>query len=119
MGQEHDMKHAPAAAPVVVGVDGSRGAVAAAEWAIDEAIARNVRLRIVHVIDVAEEDDEPTAPYDAFRVDIEYAETALRGAAAAVNAVGSPVTTETDILWGPVDGCLVKESANASMICLG
>jgi len=119
MGQEQDMKHAPAAAPVVVGVDGSRGAVAAAEWAIDEAIARNVRLRIVHVIDVAEEDDEPTAPYDAFRLDIEYAETALRGAAAAVNAVGSPVTTETDILWGPVDSCLVKESANASMICLG
>ena len=109
------MKHGPAP-PVVVGVDGSTGAVTAAKWAIDEAVSRNVRLRILHVIDV---EPEPAAPYDAFRLDVQYAEAAVRGASAAVHATGKAVTTETDILWGPVDITLIKASANASMICLG
>jgi len=74
------MQYASGAAPVVVGVDGSRAATNAARWAVDEAISRNVPLRIVHVIDVEE---QPAAPYDAFRLDVEYAETALRGASAA------------------------------------
>ena len=33
-------------APVVVGVDGSDAAINAAKWAIDEAISRDVPLRI-------------------------------------------------------------------------
>jgi nucleotide-binding universal stress UspA family protein len=36
-------------APVVVGVDGSDAAITAAKWAIDEAVSRDVPLRIVHV----------------------------------------------------------------------
>ena len=36
---------------VVVGVDGSRTALHAALWAIDEAVARDVPLRLVYVID--------------------------------------------------------------------
>src|SRR6185436_12732044 len=38
-----------ASAPIVVGVDGSTAALTAARWAIDEAISRDVPLRIVHV----------------------------------------------------------------------
>jgi nucleotide-binding universal stress UspA family protein len=38
-----------ASAPVVVGVDGSDAAIDAAKWAIDEAISRDVPLRIVQV----------------------------------------------------------------------
>lgn len=110
------MQYASGSAPVIVGVDGSRAAANASRWAIDEAISRKVPLRIVHVIDLEE---QPAAPYDAFRLDVEYAEMALRGAAAAVHAVGKPVSTETDILWGAVDTTLVKESTAASMICLG
>ncbi len=34
------------AASVVVGVDGSRAAVDAALWAVDEAIARDIPLRL-------------------------------------------------------------------------
>jgi len=34
---------------VVVGIDGSKAAIRAAEWAIDEAAARNVPLRIIYV----------------------------------------------------------------------
>ena len=36
-------------APVVAGVDGSDAAINAANWAIDEAISRDVPHRIVHV----------------------------------------------------------------------
>jgi nucleotide-binding universal stress UspA family protein len=38
-------------APIVVGIDGSAGAVAALSWAISEARLRRARLRLVHVLD--------------------------------------------------------------------
>ena len=43
-----------ATGPVVVGVDGSKAAINAALWAIDEAVSRDVPLRLIHV-------DEPKA----------------------------------------------------------
>ena len=36
---------------IVVGIDGSRGAVQAALWAIDEAVSREVPLRLLSVAD--------------------------------------------------------------------
>ena len=85
-------------APVVVGVDGSDAAINATQWAVDEAISRDVALRIVHVTRI--EGDE-TAPEDAFRLEVQYAESSLRAATAAVKATGKPVTVETQmILWG-------------------
>ena len=36
---------------VVVGVDGSKAAINAALWAIDEAISRDVPLRLIHVVE--------------------------------------------------------------------
>ena len=103
-------------APVVVGVDGSDAAINAAKWAIDEAISRDVPLRIVHVTHI--EGDE-TAPEDAFRLDVQYAESSLRAASAAVEATGKPVKVETDILWGSPDIALIDESRNAALICVG
>ncbi len=35
---------------VVVGIDGSQAAIQAAEWAVDEAVSREVPLRLVEVI---------------------------------------------------------------------
>jgi nucleotide-binding universal stress UspA family protein len=35
---------------VVVGIDGSQTAIQAAEWAVDEAVSREVPLRLVEVI---------------------------------------------------------------------
>jgi nucleotide-binding universal stress UspA family protein len=35
---------------VVVGIDGSQAAIRAAEWAVDEAVSREVPLRLVEVI---------------------------------------------------------------------
>ncbi len=45
--------HAQSTRPVVVGVDDSAAAVTAAVWALDEALCRHARLRLVHVIDDA------------------------------------------------------------------
>ena len=103
-------------APVVAGVDGSDVAINAANWAIDEAISRDVPHRIVHVTHI---EGQPAAPEDAFRLDVQYAESSLRAATAAVQATGKPVKIETDVLWGSPDTALVNESRNASLVCVG
>jgi nucleotide-binding universal stress UspA family protein len=103
-------------APVVVGVDGSDAAIDAAIWAIDEAISRDVPLRIVHVTHIEE---QPAVPEDTFRLDVQYAESSLRAATAAVEATRKPVKIETEILWGAPDTALINESRNAFMICVG
>ena len=36
---------------VVVGIDGSRAAVGAALWAVDEAVSRDIPLRLVYAIE--------------------------------------------------------------------
>ena len=72
---------------VVVGIDGSQAAIQASEWAVDEAVSREVPLRLIYVIP---EQAEP-APFAAVgneRMEHEYGETALRIASAAVQATG-------------------------------
>ena len=39
------------ATSVVVGIDGSRSALDAALWGVDEAVSRDVPLRLVYAID--------------------------------------------------------------------
>ena len=103
-------------APVVVGVDGSDAAINAGKWAIDEAISRDVPLRIVHATHI--EGNEAT-PEDAFRLEVQYAESSLRAASAAVETTGKPVKIETDMLWGTPDIALINESRNAALIRVG
>jgi hypothetical protein len=52
-------------------------------------------------------------------MEVEYAETALRLAAAAVAAAGKPVKVETAILRGDSAAKLIAESRNAEMVCVG
>ena len=40
----------PHSKTVVVGIDGSQAAVNAAKWAVDGAISRRIRLRLIHVV---------------------------------------------------------------------
>ncbi|MFA4081910.1 universal stress protein [Mycobacteroides salmoniphilum] len=102
--------------PVVVGIDGSRAAVHAAEWAVDEAISRDVPLCLVHV----------TRPVvtaksfvDQYNIDKEYAETSLRDAAAAVKETGKPVKVDCVIRHGLASDALAAESQTASLVCVG
>jgi nucleotide-binding universal stress UspA family protein len=110
------MKHMEPPGPIIVGVDGSRAAINAAVWAIDEAISRDVPLRIVHVTQIRQ---ASIAPKVQFSLQKEYAETALRQAHSAIEATGRPVKLETVVLRGDVDEALAEESRAASMICVG
>jgi nucleotide-binding universal stress UspA family protein len=103
---------------VVVGIDGSQAAIQAAEWAVDEAVSREVPLRLVEVIPEQVE-PAPFASVGNVRMEIEYAETALRIGAAAVAAAGKPVKVETAILQGDPAATLIAESGNAEMVCVG
>jgi nucleotide-binding universal stress UspA family protein len=104
--------------PVVVGIDGSQAAIRAAEWAIDEAVSREVPLRLVEVIPEQVE-PAPFASVGNVRMEVEYAEAALSIAAAAVAADGKPVKVETAILRGDPATALIAESRDAEMVCAG
>jgi nucleotide-binding universal stress UspA family protein len=110
------MKHMESPGPIIVGVDGSRAAISAGIWAIEEAISRDVSLRIVHVTHIRQ---TSIAPKVQFSLQKEYAETALRQARAAIEATGRPVKVETVVLRGDVGEALAEESRDASMICVG
>jgi nucleotide-binding universal stress UspA family protein len=107
------MSDSGATTPVVVGIDGSAAAIGAAQWAIEEAISRNVPLRLVSVTKAR----HPSA--DDYYQDIHHAEESLRAAQAAVEATGKPVKVETAMLDGPPGAALAAESRDAEMICVG
>ena len=104
--------------PIVVGIDGSQAAIQAAEWAVDEAVSREVPLRLVEVIPQQAE-PAPPASVGNVRMEVEYAEAALRIAAAAVAADGKPVKVETAVLQGDPAAVLLAESRDAAMVCVG
>jgi nucleotide-binding universal stress UspA family protein len=110
------MKHMESPGPIIVGVDGSRAAISAAVWAVDEAISRDVPLRIVHVTHIRQ---ASIAPKVQFSLEKGYAEAALRQAHAAIEGTGRPVKVETVVLRGDIDEALGAESRDASMICVG
>jgi nucleotide-binding universal stress UspA family protein len=89
---------------ITVGVDGSRGAVRAALWAIDEAVSRDIPLRLVYAI-------EPSSSAAA--------ESAVRDAASAIEATERPVKVEIEILPGQPIATLLDASRAAAMICVG
>jgi nucleotide-binding universal stress UspA family protein len=103
---------------VVVGIDGSQAAIHAAEWAVDEAVSREVPLRLVEIIPEQVE-PAPFASVGNVRMEVEYGETALRIASAAVEATGKPVKVETAVLHGDPAATLIAESRNAEMVCVG
>lgn len=101
---------------IVVGVDGSRGAVRAALWAIDEAVRRDIPLRLVYAIEP--HGAEPVDPQEEAR-QLASAELAVRYAANAVEATERPVKVEIEILHGKPTATLVEVSRAAAMICVG
>ena len=97
-------------APVVVGIDGSKAAVRAALWAVDEAVRHETTLLLVHVIGPASDDRETS---------VAEAGSVLTDAWEAVVATGKPVKVESDIVHGDAALQLVKASRVARMVCLG
>ncbi|OBH78264.1 universal stress protein [Mycobacterium mantenii] len=99
---------------ILVGVDGSRAAIHAAVWAVEEAVNRDIPLRLVYVIDPRD-----GSGARAVGTRLAVARAALADAHRAVDAVGEPVKVETDILWGKTVSKLLEESRSALMICIG
>lgn len=110
------MSEHPAPPSVVVGIDGSRSAVRAALWAVDEAIARDIPLRLVAIVE-----PRPGAARDSQQDarDLAAAELAVRYAYAAIDSAGRPVKIETEIAYGHAAAILQSESNSAVMMCIG
>lgn len=94
---------------IVVGVDGSKAAMRAALWALDEAVGRDVPLRLLYATEQAgTQEREPAA-----------GKAAIRQAVKAIEAAGKPVKIETEVANGPAIRCLIGASASAAMLCVG
>lgn len=103
-------------ASVVVGIDGSKAAIHAAEWAVDEAVARDLSLRLVCVVGLG---TEAGLSPNEIELDIQYAESVLRQACAAIEATGKDVKVDTAILRGAPGDVLLAESRTAELVCVG
>jgi nucleotide-binding universal stress UspA family protein len=105
------MNELPTPRPIVVGIDGSKAAMRAALWAVDEAVSRDVPLRLLYAIELGD-------PLEAERK-LATAETAVRRAFTAIEATGQPVKIETEIAQGAPIESLIRASASAAMVCVG
>ncbi|OBF93509.1 universal stress protein [Mycobacterium sp. 852014-52450_SCH5900713] len=101
---------------VIVGVNGSQAAVNAAKWVIDEAIGRQLPLRLVYVMP-----RRPARPGSAPRSEweVERGEMALAEAECAIQSERKPVEIETAIVSGDPAEALINQSRDAALVCVG
>jgi len=101
---------------VVVGIDGSQAAINAARWAIDEAINRQLPLRLIYVI------PRLGAQIASSRIsvwELDRGEMVLRQAECAVREARKPVEVETAVFSGEPEEVLLNESRDAARVCVG
>lgn len=110
------MNESPTPVSIVVGIDGSKAAVHAALWAVDEAVTRDIPLRLLYAIEP--DDAEPVRPDRAARK-LAIAENAIRYAFTAVEAADKPVKIEVEITQERAITSLIRASASAAMVCIG
>ena len=110
------MQHFSSSPSVVVGIDGSRSALDAALWAVDEAVSRDIPLRLVYAIDPGKAADADSQ--DAAR-ELATAEIAVRYAFMAVESMDKPVKIEVEILQDRPIRALLDASRWAAMLCVG
>ena len=106
---------------VIAGINGSQAAVNGAKWAIDEALSRQMPLRLVYVI--ARRGAQVGSPPPASEWELERAETALSQAECAVQSAaksqGKPIEIETAVLSGDPGQALINASQEAALVCVG
>ena len=96
--------------PIVVGIDGSKHALRAVRWAVDEAVSRDAQLLLVCVVDP--DSPDPDRKYA-------FARHVLHDAWTAAEATGKSVKLETNVLEGDPVAELVELSRTAEMVCVG
>lgn len=100
---------------VVVGIDGSDAAIATAQWAVREAVVRDVPLKLVFAANTI----RTQGHRELIGPEVGYGEQSLRAATAAIETMDQPVKVETDIVWGPPSNALVGYSRTAALVCVG
>lgn len=108
--------HCSPSPSVVVGIDGSRSAIDAALWAVDEAVSRDIPLRLVYAIDPA---DSAGADADVLARSLAAAEVAVKYAFTAVESTEKPVKIEVEILQQRPTRALLEASRSAALLCVG
>jgi nucleotide-binding universal stress UspA family protein len=99
---------------VVVGVDGSRAAIRAARWAVDEVALTDTPLRLLYVTK-----PNPGASSAEAEAALVAAEEVIHNACRAIDEMGRPVKIETEIIEGhPVAG-LIDASRSTTLLCVG
>lgn len=98
---------------VVVGIDGSRAAMQAAMWAVDEAIDHDVPLTLLYAID-----SDSTDPHDA-AAEVADAQNAVHQVFATIESTGKSVKMESEIIHSSPIVALLQASRSASMLCVG
>jgi nucleotide-binding universal stress UspA family protein len=100
---------------VVVGVDGSDAAIETAQWAVREAVARDLPLKLIFAADTIR-----TQGHSALSgPEVTLGEGCLRTAAAAIDAMDQRVKVESEVVWGPPSNALVQQSRSAALVCVG
>jgi nucleotide-binding universal stress UspA family protein len=109
------MSEEPAPRSIVVGVDGSKAAIYAALWAVDEALCRDIPLRLLCAVDPG----DTTQSHKHAAQKLAVAETAAREAVMAIEATDKPVKIEVEIDQDRPVSALIRASRPAAMICVG
>lgn len=98
---------------VVVGIDGSRAAMQAAIWALDEGVDRDIPLSLLYAIDSTSNDPNDTA------AEVVAAENIVRTAITTIESLGKQVKLETEIVHRHPVAALLEASRSAAMVCVG
>lgn len=104
------------AGAIVVGIDGSAKALAAARWAAEEAAGRGLPLRLVCAVDPV--DGVAALPTPRSQI-LRQAQTMLDDAAKQMKAAHRRLPIETCVIQRPPTEALVRASGTAEMICVG
>jgi nucleotide-binding universal stress UspA family protein len=99
---------------IVVGIDGSRAAVAAALWAAEKASGSDVALRLLYVIDRR----RGFTP-NVIKAQSSVAEAALHDALTAVEATHHQVGIQLETVDGDPGTVLTDVSRSAALLCVG
>lgn len=109
-------KSASPSSAVVVGIDGSQWSVNAALWAIDEAVSRDVPLRLLYVVEPRGHGD--IDPEQEAR-DLACADVSIRRTLVAVESAEKPVKIEWEVLQGHTARVLLNAARSADLLCMG
>lgn len=96
--------------PVVIGVDGSAASLNALRWAVAEAVDRRAPIRLVHAVPRGNSQGGAAAC---------CSDAVLLRAEDEIGGQGKALRVESARIPGRAGDVLVRESCNASMVCVG